>query len=924
MTQAAVAGRASGAPWQAWPFGLRGARRLRHALFSLFIVAILGYGAAFAWYMLERFDLIDLLREVNLDDAFYYFQIAYHMAEGRFSTVDGGLTRTNGYHPLWMFLLTPFYWAFDKIEALFAVKAFEIVLMAAGVALAVVAARVARLPWILLFAVLPSLYVQPGMLWGLEAALGLFALGLLLLAACLFARHPARWRWPLAIIVFALPWVRLEYVAIAVAASAMLGFLEWTGRFALAPAAAPSEPLRAPSDRTPWRLNAALPLAGSSAGILAYFAYNGVVFGGVVPVSGTIKAIAAQEFWLGQGGYDLAKGIKLAAQHDVFNDGVTIALEICVYALVVWWFSRSSRGREDVLLLAFLAALSSLAAGHLAMFAHYALFMHPGFFFEWYYVPAYLMDALVIPLRCCVGIYFLRRLLGPRLPRLSDVLRWAAIVAAGGVLAAKADLAAPFRAVDKARAASVYSELPSVFASRIDPKVKPFGALAYMSALVMNRLLPEDTVLGSWDSGIGGYFSRFPVMNLDGLANSYAYREAIDDHAQRAFWRQHGVFNVGNGFADWAALRMPTLWEEVVFLRQAEPVLRRAAPLGLGFDLRVEHDHLVYAKTPCTHSHIANPFFLHVFPASRDDLPEGADFFENRDFWFDRVGGLIDGACLARVPLPDYDIDHIRTGQLVTEVDFLFKSARGSRLLQGLQFKLYREEWSSAVDRAAWFRERMTPHLELQADGTGLLLEGRAAQAFAWECTANAENVAEWSFGGKVGAITDWTQTAEGLCAAAVVLPHGHLEPVRVRRAALDDAVAGWAEGQPPAIRADSWHTPGFDVHVKEDALLYVKAACQQADVETPFYLHLVPLDDDFDEGRELAGYNNLDFMFRYYGDWLGEAGGEGPCVAEVALPSYGIAEIRTGQYAPDDFRILWEGTIQPRHSGQRKMGAET
>ena len=135
MTQAAVAGRASEAPWLAWPFGVRGARRLRHAPFSLFIVATLGYGAAFAWYTLDRFDLVNLIRDGYWDDAFYYFQIAYHMAEGRFSTFDGGLSRTNGYHPLWLFLLTPFYWLFDKTEALFAVKAFEIMLVAGGVAL---------------------------------------------------------------------------------------------------------------------------------------------------------------------------------------------------------------------------------------------------------------------------------------------------------------------------------------------------------------------------------------------------------------------------------------------------------------------------------------------------------------------------------------------------------------------------------------------------------------------------------------------------------------------------------------------------------------------------------------------------------------------------------------------------------------------
>ena len=127
------------------------ASRLRNALFILFIGGILAYGTGFAVYMLARFDLVNLIRDVNGDDAFYYFQIARNLAEGKFSTFDGGITQTNGYHPLWMLLITPFYWVFDKEAALFAIKAFEIMLIAGGVALVAAAARLARLPYIALF-----------------------------------------------------------------------------------------------------------------------------------------------------------------------------------------------------------------------------------------------------------------------------------------------------------------------------------------------------------------------------------------------------------------------------------------------------------------------------------------------------------------------------------------------------------------------------------------------------------------------------------------------------------------------------------------------------------------------------------------------------------------------------------------------------
>lgn len=49
-----------------------------------------------------------LLGNVLPDDAFYYFEIARNLALGHGSTFDG-ITPTNGYHPLWMFLLSALY-----------------------------------------------------------------------------------------------------------------------------------------------------------------------------------------------------------------------------------------------------------------------------------------------------------------------------------------------------------------------------------------------------------------------------------------------------------------------------------------------------------------------------------------------------------------------------------------------------------------------------------------------------------------------------------------------------------------------------------------------------------------------------------------------------------------------------------------------
>lgn len=78
-------------------------------------------------------------------------------------------------------------------EALFAIRAFEILLIAGGAALIVLAARLARLPWVLLLATPALVYQQRGMLLGMEAAASLAMLGVLFLTLVLAARNPVRW-----------------------------------------------------------------------------------------------------------------------------------------------------------------------------------------------------------------------------------------------------------------------------------------------------------------------------------------------------------------------------------------------------------------------------------------------------------------------------------------------------------------------------------------------------------------------------------------------------------------------------------------------------------------------------------------------------------------------------------------------------------
>ncbi len=78
---------------------------------------------------------------------------------------------------------------------------------------------------------------------------------------------------------------------------------------------------------------------------------------------------------------------------------------------------------------------------------------------------------------------------------------------------------------------------------------------------------------------------------------------------------------------------------------------------------------LVYVKEPCAAPVTPvtkDAFFLLVFPESADDLPieERSLGRSNEAFRFYDFGSAFDGKCVAEVPLPEYDVAAIRTGQL--------------------------------------------------------------------------------------------------------------------------------------------------------------------------------------------------------------------------------------------------------------------
>ncbi len=91
----------------------------------------------------------------------------------------------------------------------------------------------------------------------------------------------------------------------------------------------------------------------------------------------------------------------------------------------------------------------------------------------------------------------------------------------------------------------------------------------------------------------------------------------------------------------------------------------RAPAARAEFDLHLLDGGLTYVKEPCGAADTATRFFLHVIPERAGDLPDARREagFDNLDFDFWANGAVFDGKCAARVPLPEYEVARIRTGQ---------------------------------------------------------------------------------------------------------------------------------------------------------------------------------------------------------------------------------------------------------------------
>ena len=155
-------------------------------------------------------------------------------------------------------------------------------------------------------------------------------------------------------------------------------------------------------------------------------------------------------------------------------------------------------------------------------------------------------------------------------------------------------------------------------------------------------------------------------VRLDNLC--LAVIQLPDDATGDLILRQRRVGNYGPAGAPvWEelySLSRPGLGELIADYRR-KPAAANPDAFAVFIDRDGGRHRLLYAKADCAPSESETPITLHIYPENLSDLPfylwqSGLD---NRDFSLWAYGGRPGGECIAVVPLPDYPIAEIRTGQ---------------------------------------------------------------------------------------------------------------------------------------------------------------------------------------------------------------------------------------------------------------------
>ncbi len=492
-------------------------------------LASLSLYLSFAWRPLDQ-----LVAMFAGDDMFYYLQIARNIARGQGSTFDG-ITPTNGYHPIYMLLVTGLFKVFPGKSPGFYAQASLTLLSVAGVVtgllLFVVGRRLFNSKVALLMAGLWLLnpYIMGTVHIGVEVGLAtlMFAVSLLF-----YLRWTERWseRQPLQRETYLLG-IFLGLTCLCRTDSMFFAFC--VGLAIL------SSLWRLPHTQK-WWLHFVTFVAGGATVIFPWFAWNLWKFGSIVQDSA--RALTSLKHKLFMQTYGLSGVIQrkwtATFPHWVEKLSDILCLPMTWLTLVlllglVWGVLRTVSGASEegettrslpqkVLLLALVGALGM----HLCFYAGYFWFMQKWYFLGPSFLVVVLSGGLVFQLEQWVA------------------RRWGSSSASMGLYAGVGVVALGLFVWGGA----------NLFQTGFYPWQKKYHDIG-----MHLKKAPKGVRFGAFNTGIYGYVMDRTVVNLDGVVNGQVLRAMQKKKLLAYMWKMniHLVVDHMDAFQNFAVYAEP-------------------------------------------------------------------------------------------------------------------------------------------------------------------------------------------------------------------------------------------------------------------------------------------------------------------------------------------------------------------------------
>ena len=361
---------------------------------------------------------------------------------------------------------------------------------------------------------------------------------------------------------------------------------------------------------------------------------------------------------------------------------------------------------------------------------------------------------------------------------------------------------------------------------------------------------------------------------------------------------------------------------ESAYRMEYESVIHDDPAISSEFDVHLRDGRLIYVREPCDASDTEAEFFLDITPSDVEVLPPVRmdSGFEHLRFIFETRGLMFDDMCVASIGLPDYEIERIRTWQLIASKETVSweggynasAAAELPRVVEELRGRgappMIQSHYNVYLDdrRLVYFKSDCVAgdveapfFVHLYPEDLDDLLSDRSYlgfESFSFRLLDDGVMIGDGCFtsfdlpdydvaGFSTGQFLrgDGTLWEDGHSFAAAELP------------SVVDRLRG--RSVEPVIRSY------FDVYMDNGRLIYVRDSCSVSDTDAKFFLHIVPSSDgDLPLPLRESGFDNLGFVFETRGLMF-----DGMCVAGIGLPDYDIKRIRTGQWDPEQQRNLWK-----------------